>query len=70
MDNDMGDQGAVEIIRPDGRVERMGERPTPGYSRTAGALPPLPDVPARADRRRHDRAPDNLVRGRLVDLVG
>lgn len=70
MNDDMGDAGAVEIIRPDGRVERLGDRPTPSYSRASGAPPPRSDAPPRTDRRRHDRAPDNLLRGRLVDLVG
>lgn len=60
------EQGRVELIRPNGLVERL-DRAAPAAAPGYRAPPP---VPARAlDRRRRDRPAEALWRGRLVDLV-
>ena len=66
----------VNILRPNGSVERIGDRaPKPGVLPRYGREKEGSPRDARSwkiardnDRRRHDRQHDNPTRGRLIDL--
>jgi hypothetical protein len=59
-----------EIIRPDGQVapveRRAPGRSQPTYLRTAGKG----ENTVAKDRRARRRVPDEILRGRLLDLLG
>ena len=66
----------MDILRPNGSVERMGEHARkpgvlPRYGRDKEGSPKDArswKIARDSDRRRHDRHPDTPTRGRLVDL--